>query len=150
MCWVLLSVILKWNLLFQCTGPFNFNLAVVSEMLTVTSYHFIPQVSLTLKIVSLFDIFHSLGVFHASRQKTAALVGVLLWKIPEMTNMGTGNKIITVHRDTFLLHSLHETLYVQVPDHKVSSGVQVEVGPGGRPVLHGVIVIFVNVFRQGV
>lgn len=101
-------------------------------------------------MVSLFDFSHSLGVYHASRQKTAALAGVLLWKIPEMTNMGTGNKIITVHRDAFLLHGLHETLYVPVPDHKVSSGVQVEMGPGGRPVLHGIIVVFVNEFRQGV
>ena len=67
-----------------------------------------------------------------------------------MTDMGTGDKIKTVHMDAFLLHGLHEVLDVPVPDYLVSSGVEVKMRPGGWSVLDGVVVVLVNELGQGV
>ena len=64
--------------------------------------------------------------------------------------MGAGDKIKAVHGDTFLLHGVHEELDVPVPDHLVASGVQVEVRPGGRLLLHGVVVVLVDVLSHRV
>lgn len=67
-----------------------------------------------------------------------------------MADMGSGDKIIAVHWDAFQLQGLHEELDVPVPDNLVSSGVQVEMRPSGRPFLHGVVVVLVDVLGQRV
>lgn len=67
-----------------------------------------------------------------------------------MTNMRTGNKIKTVHWHASLPHGLNEDLDVPVADHLVGCGVQVEVRPGGRPLLHGIVVVLVDVLGQRV
>lgn len=91
-----------------------------------------------------------LQVLHARKQESAALFSVLPRKISEMTNMWTGNKIKTVHRNCFLLHGLNEDLDVPVADHLVGCGVQVQVWPRGRPLLHSIVVVLMDVLGQRV
>lgn len=107
------------------------------------------KLSLALNSVPLLFV-RTLQVLHARNQESAALFSVLPGKIPKMTNMRTGNKIKTVHWHAFLLHGLNEDLDVPVADHLVGCGVQVEVRPGGRPLLHGIVVVLVDVLGQRV
>lgn len=67
-----------------------------------------------------------------------------------MAHVGGGDKVDTVHRDAFLLQSVHKDLDVPVSDHLVGCGVQVEVRPAGRPLLHRVVVVLVDVLGQRV
>lgn len=94
-------------------------------------------------MLSLF-YFGSAHVLHASHQEVTALASVLLGKITEMTDVGAGGKIATLHSDALLRYRLHKKLDVSVPDHLVRTGVQKEVGPGGWPVPHGVVVVFMD------
>lgn len=94
--------------------------------------------------------FGSFGVLHASHQEVTALARVLLGKITEVTDVGTGGEVAAVHGDALLFHGLCEKLDVPVPDHLVRSGVQQVVGPGGRPLSHGVVVVLVDELRHRV
>lgn len=67
-----------------------------------------------------------------------------------MTDVTAGNKIETVHWGAFLLQGVHKQLDVPVPDHLVGSGVQVEMRPGRRSLLHSIIVVLVDVLGQRV
>lgn len=67
-----------------------------------------------------------------------------------MTNVGTGDKIKTVHWHSFLPHGLSEDLDVPAADHLVGCRVQVKVRPRGRPLLHSVVVVLMDILGQRV